>query len=306
MTAPLAPGRSFLEATARGRIAGLVDAGSFEEFCGPRARVTSPHLPMLDLPAAFDDGVVVGRARMGGREVLLAAQEGAFMGGAVGEVHGAKITGLLERAAERGPAAVVLLLETGGVRLHEANAGLVAIGEIQRAVFAARAAGVRVVAAVGGRNGCYGGMSVVARCCDAVVMSEEGRLSVSGPEVIESAMGADEFDAQDRALVWRTMGGKHRYLLGDADILVPDAIGAFRDAILSCIGRPAAPALDLEALEREHAWLAERIRRFGDALDALDVWRALGIAEPARVPALDTPEFLPLARAARADAGAAT
>jgi malonate decarboxylase beta subunit len=55
--------------------------------------------------------------------VLLAAQQGEFMGGGVGEVHGAKLTGLLRRAAETRPEGVLLLLDTGGVRLHEANAG---------------------------------------------------------------------------------------------------------------------------------------------------------------------------------------
>ncbi|MCW2286187.1 acetyl-CoA carboxylase beta subunit, partial [Rhodoblastus acidophilus] len=38
-------------------------------------------------------------------------------------MHGAKIVGLLERALDERPAAVLLLVESGGVRLHEANAG---------------------------------------------------------------------------------------------------------------------------------------------------------------------------------------
>jgi hypothetical protein len=69
-----------------------------------------------------------------------------------------------------------------------------------------------VIALVGGSNGCFGGMGIVARCTNGVVMSEEGRLAMSGPEVIETAGGVEEFDARDRALVWRTTGGKHRYL----------------------------------------------------------------------------------------------
>jgi len=64
------------------------------------------------------------------------------MGGAVGEVHGAKLTGLLERALDERPAAVLLLVESGGVRLHEANAGLIAVSEVMRAVLAVRAAGI--------------------------------------------------------------------------------------------------------------------------------------------------------------------
>ncbi|KAG0930871.1 hypothetical protein G6F31_016921 [Rhizopus arrhizus] len=90
-------------ADARERIAGLVDTGSFREFLGPARRMMSPHLAQLDQPAAFDDGIVVGEATLRGKRVLLAAQQGEFMGGGVGEVHGAKLTGLLRRAAATRP-----------------------------------------------------------------------------------------------------------------------------------------------------------------------------------------------------------
>jgi malonate decarboxylase beta subunit len=149
---PTTPG-SYREASARRRILGLLDAGSFVELLGPADRVTSPHLAALDLPVAFDDGVVVGQGRLGGAPVLAASQEGRFLGGAVGEVHGAKITGLLRRALRERPAAVLLLLDTGGVRLQEANAGIVAVSEVMRGVLRARGAGVPVLALVGGAWG---------------------------------------------------------------------------------------------------------------------------------------------------------
>ena len=290
--------RSFQEASARERARGLCDAGSFTEWLDPRERLTSPHLDALDVPAAFDDGVVIGAGRLAGERVFVAAQEGRFMGGAVGEIHGAKLTGLLRRAAKERPAAVLLMLETGGVRLHEANAGLVAISEIQRAVFDARHAGVPVIVLIGGGNGCYGGMGIVARCCDVIVMSEAARLSVSGPEVIETARGVEEFDAKDRALVWRTMGGKHRYLLGEIDRFVDDELSAFREAASAYLNRPAP--LDLDAVLAEHARLERRLARFGACEDALDIWAAQGIDDAARITALDTDAFLEAAAKARA------
>ena len=128
--------RSYYEATARERLAGILDAGSLREILPPTERITSPHLRALDLPTAFDDGVVIGEAALDGLPVLVAAQEGGFMGGAVGEVQGAKIVGLLERARDARVAGVVLLLESGGVRLQEANAGLIAVSEIIRAICA--------------------------------------------------------------------------------------------------------------------------------------------------------------------------
>ncbi|WP_426788594.1 biotin-independent malonate decarboxylase subunit beta [Xanthomonas campestris] len=286
--------RSYYEADARERIDGLLDAGSFTEFVGPRRRLISPHLAQLDTPGAFDDGIVVGEGRLRGRHVLIAAQQGAFMGGGVGEVHGAKLTGLLERAAATTPDAVLLLLDTGGVRLHEANAGLIAISEIMRATLGARAAGVPVLALIGSGNGAFGGMGIVARCCSAVIMSEEGRLSLSGPDVIETVRGVEEFDARDRALVWRVTGGKHRYLIGDAQTLVPDRIAAFADAAATTLDTLAEPQGDaaLQALEREHHALAARITAYGDCRDGVEIWRRQGIADPERLPLLDTDAFL--------------
>ena len=292
---------SYLEATARERLQRLFDAGSFEEFLPPAARVVSPHLGQLNAPVAFDDGVAVGRALLGGQPVYAAAQEGGFMGGAVGEVHGAKLAGLLRRAVVEKANAVVLLLETGGVRLHEANAGLIAVSEVMRAVLDARAAGIPVVALVGGSNGCFGGMGIVARCTNAVVMSEEGRLAMSGPEVIETAGGVEEFDSRDRALVWRTTGGKHRYLMGDCQAIVADSVAAFRqgaiDAIAAC--RQAPVELTLEALEREQAMLGERIARFGSLADPLEVWGAMGVVQPSAIPMMEADAFAAAARSHR-------
>lgn len=295
--APPAGRRSFYEASARQRVRGLFDAGSVHEWLPPSERMTSPHLEQLGLPRALDDGIVIGRAALQGRPVLFAAEEPGFMGGSVGEVHGAKLTGLLERAARDQPAAAVLLLDTGGVRLHEANAGLIAISEIQRAVFAARAAGVPVIVVSAGANGCYGGLGIVARCCDHIVMTEEGRLSVSGPEVIESQKGVEEFDARDRALVWRTMGGKHRYLLGEADGFALDDMDDLRRAVAACFDRPVP--LTLEAVEREHAALGRRLERFGEAGDAVEIWSALGVDDPRALPLLDKDDFLALAERVR-------
>jgi malonate decarboxylase beta subunit len=295
---------SYQEATARQRIAGMLDAGSFKEFLPPQKRVVSPHLHQLDAPVSFDDGVAVGSGTIDGRRVFIAAQEGGFMGGAVGEVHGAKLVGMLRRAVDEHADCVLLLLETGGVRLHEANAGLIAVSEVMRAVLDTRAAGIPVIALVGGSNGCFGGMGIVARCTNGVVISEESRLAMSGPEVIETAGGVEEFDARDRALVWRVTGGKHRYLLGDAQAIVADDIPSFRSAALQLAdaARGRGTSLTLAALEAEQRMLGSRLERFGGLEDPLEVWEALGVAEPHSVPLLEIDAFRELADGHRAGA----
>jgi len=290
--------RSYYESSARARIAGLLDADSFDEWLPAVDRVTSPHLATLDQPAAFDDGVIIGKGSIEGKQIYIAAQEGGFMGGAVGEVHGAKIVGVLERAVREHPAAVLLLLETGGVRLQEANAGLIAVSEVMRAILAARAAGVPVIVAIGGQYGCFGGMGIASRCATTIIMSEEGRLGLSGPEVIETVRGVEEYDSRDRALVWRTVGGKHRYLLGECDTIVPDSMDAFRQAIVASI--QSGDDWSLQALEREHQLLSDRVQRFGECKDGRDIWRKLGWPNPDAIAMMDNDEFVAAAQGRRA------
>ncbi len=186
------------------------------------------------------------------------------------------------------PDAVLLLAESGGVRLHEANAGLIAVSEVMRALLDVRAAGIPVVVLIGGSNGCFGGMGIVARCADYIVMSDMGRLAMSGPEVIEASHGVDEFDSRDRALVWRTTGGKHRWLTGDCDALVEDDVAAFRAAAIDALD--ASKPVTLELLEAEHALLSSRLRLLPDKAegdDAMTLWARLGVDDPARVADLD-------------------
>lgn len=281
--------KSWFEATARERVNGLLDADSFTEYLRPETSTPSKHLAALDLAGAFDDGVVIGSGQMGGKMVYVAAQEGQFMGGAVGETHGAKIVGLLKKAIKDKPAAVILLVDSGGVRLHEANAGLIAISEIMRAVLATRAAGIPVVALVGGTCGAFGGMGIVTCLCSAIVMSEEGRLALSGPEVIETVAGVEEFDSKDRALVWRVTGGKNRFLMGDAAYLVDDDIPAFREAVDRAIAMD--PLLTLETLMADQERLEKRQAAFAAFKDGLDVWSKLGVRDPQAVPMLNTADM---------------
>jgi malonate decarboxylase beta subunit len=152
---------------------------------------------------------------------------------------------------------------------------------VMRALLDVRAAGIPVLMLIGGANGCFGGMGLIARCADHIVMSDTARMSMSGPEVIESSHGVEEFDSRDRALVWRTTGGKHRFLMGDCDRLVEDEVDAFRDAAAALM-RTSKP-LTLQGLLAEHDMLTDRLRRFGDCSDAMEIWNRLGVDHPEQV-----------------------
>jgi malonate decarboxylase beta subunit len=217
--------RSFIELSARERARAILDEGTFWEILGPFDRLESPWLEPQGIVPASDDGVIVARGKIAGESAVVLAIEGAFQGGSTGEISGAKIAGSLELAlkdCQKGtPTRPVLLLETGGVRLQEANLGLATIAEIQTAIVALRRF-VPVVGVIAGPVGCFGGMAISAGLCSYLIMTREARLALNGPEVIEQEAGPDEFDAADRPLIWSTTGGEQRYAVGQADYLVED------------------------------------------------------------------------------------
>ena len=282
---------SFYEKTARARIQAVVDEHSFNEILKPTEVEVSPHLSALDIPGSFDDGVIIGTARLNGTPVHIMAQEGQFMGGAVGEIHGAKIVGLLHKAIQDQAQAVLFFVDSGGVRLHEANAGLIAISEIMRAMLQVRNAGIPIITVIGGTCGAFGGMGISACLSSTIIMTEEGRLALSGPEVIETVKGVEEFDSKDRALVWRVTGGKHRYLLNHVQALVEDDIADIRDAILTQLDATVAP-LDLEKLLQQQQQLEQQYQRWFGKNDGLQIWHEMGISQPEKIPMLSAHEVV--------------
>ncbi|MFZ7103877.1 MAG: biotin-independent malonate decarboxylase subunit beta [Peptococcaceae bacterium] len=300
---------SFFEATSRERAYSLVDKGTFTELAGPRDRLSSPHLPILGEAVSFDDGCVAGVGLVGKRPVFVISQEGRFIGGAVGEVHGAKMVGAFklaqrayEKIVEKYPVsyderipAVIISFETGGVRLHESNAGLLAHAEVIDQMQDCRGK-IPVFAVIGSKVGCFGGMGFVAAAADVVIMNEQGRLGLTGPEVIEQEMGKDEFDAANRALVYRTTGGKHKYIMQDCNYLVADTAAAFRTKIQDVLKLPYGEIekhrrIGSLALIEEQLEIVKQAVEL-DPRDSLDVWKYYGNAEPQVIADMQLEDFL--------------
>lgn len=217
--------QDFIELSARKRAKALLDEGTFRELLDPFARVMSPWLVKQNIVPQADDGVVIAKGTIQEQPVVLISIEGLFQGGSLGEVGGAKIAGALELAVEDNlkgiPTAAILLLETGGVRLQEANLGLAAIAEIQAAIVNLRQY-QPVIAVVAGSVGCFGGMSIAAGLCSYIEMTQEGRLGLNGPQVIEQEAGVQEYNAKDRPFIWSITGGNQRFASGLADAYVDD------------------------------------------------------------------------------------
>jgi len=230
--------RSFIELDALGRATALLDPGSLRVLAGPFDRLESPWLAPQGITPQADDGTVTARGSVDGHPVVIASIEQGFQGGGTGEVSGAKIsqTLLLAAADSRAgtPTAAVVLFETGGVRLQEANLGLNAVAEICSAVLDLRPL-APVIGVVAGTVGSFGGMSIAAGLCTRLIVTPQARIGLNGPAVIEQEGGIDEFDSSDHTLIWAVDGGEQRYAIGLADDLVPDDADLLRAALVGAI-----------------------------------------------------------------------
>jgi len=237
---------SFIELGARERAHALLDAGSGRELIDPFAGIRSPWLMAQGIVTQADDGVVAIKGQLQGQPAIVLAIEGAFQGGSLGEVGGAKIAGALELAAEDNrkgiPTCAILVLDTGGVRLQEANLGLAAIAEIHAAIVDL----IRyqpVIGVIAGTVGCFGGMSIAAGLCSYLLVTREARLGLNGPQVIEQEAGIAEYDSRDRPFIWSLTGGEQRYHTGFADRYLEDDCAEIRKTICHCLdaGLPIRP-----------------------------------------------------------------
>ncbi len=224
--------------TSKERIAALLDPGTMVELPNERFDLCSSHLTVQGINAQVNDGVVIGKGSFAGRPTVVIATDGRFCGGSIGEIGGAKITCALELALEDNrngiPTIPIIIFDTGGVRLQEANYGLLAISEMQSALIELRKY-QPVIGVIPGPIGCFGGMSITAGLCSYLVITDKGRLAISGPSVIENEAGRQEFDSSNRKMIWDTLGSASRVANGFVDYLASDNAKDIIQAVCNCI-----------------------------------------------------------------------
>lgn len=172
--------------SARQRVNGLIDAGSFHE-AGALIRPQPEHGETFDAPA---DGLIVGSARIDGRPVVVSATDFTVMGGSSGKTGGLKSARLLQYALDNGTP-YVALLDGGGHRIQEGldSRHFAAVSPPFKKMIDL-SGWVPIAAAMMGPG--FAGPSNFAGLADFVVMVRKtSTMGIAGPALVKAATGED-------------------------------------------------------------------------------------------------------------------
>ena len=202
--------------TARERLALLFDPGSFVElqtFVSHRCADLG-----MDQEKAPGEGVVTGHGLVDGRAVYAFAQDFTVMGGALGEMHAAKICRVMDLALATGTP-FVGLNDSGGARIQEGVDALNGYGRIFYRNTLASGVIPQISAIMGP---CAGGAVYSPGLTDFVFMVEgTSQMFITGPQVIKTVTG-EEVSMEDlggAATHNRVSGVAHFYAPGDQECL---------------------------------------------------------------------------------------
>jgi len=182
--------------TAFERIGVLSDPGSFVEFdagvgstdplCFTAAKSYTESLDSARERCGLPEGVVVGRATIGGHPVVLGAMDFRFIGASMGSAVGEKIARAFELAIDE-RRAMVLCTASGGARMQEGMLSLMQMAKTSAA--ARRLAEARLPYISVLTNPTMGGVTASFAVLADVVLAEPGALiGFAGPRVIEQTI----------------------------------------------------------------------------------------------------------------------
>ena len=158
-----------------------------------------PRDPLLRLSTFFDDGsvellherdrsgVLAAAGTVNGVRTIAFCTDGTVMGGAMGVEGCAHIVNAYDTAIEE-QSPIVGIWHSGGARLAEGVKALHAVGLVFEAMIRASGYVPQISVVVGFAAG---GAAYGPALTDVVVMAPEGRVFVTGPDVVRSVTGED-------------------------------------------------------------------------------------------------------------------
>ncbi len=199
--------------SARERIEGLLDEGSFVEL-DAFATHRSTNFG-LDKRKVAGDGVVVGYGTVDGRQVCIYSQDFSVFGGSLGEVHGQKITKVMDLALRTG-VPLIGISDGGGARIQEGVAALTQFAEIFRRNVAASGVIPQISLILGPSAG---GAVYSPALTDFIVMADKtSNMFITGPDVIKAVTGEEvSFEELGGAATHNERSGVAHYLAEDEE-----------------------------------------------------------------------------------------
>jgi acetyl-CoA carboxylase carboxyltransferase component len=206
-----APAPTRVKLSPAERLEALCDPGSVQVL---RSRVVSSRLGDR---AIAGDGVVGATGLVAGRPIACYAQDGAYLGGSLGERHADTIVRVLQ-TAERARVPVVAFVQSGGARMQEGTAALAGYGRIFRHTVGLTGL-VPQISVVSGFSA--GGGAYSPALTDLILMTEDAAMFLTGPAVVRDALG-EQIDAT-------ALGGPRIHdRNGVCHLIEPDELSAAR------------------------------------------------------------------------------
>lgn len=182
--------------TAYDRVEMFADPGTFEEFDAGvgssdplgfvAAKPYTESLASAQERSGLTEGVVFGRASIGGHPVVLGAMDFRFIGASMGSAVGEKVARGFETAEAEGRA-MVLFTASGGARMQEGMLSLMQMAKTSAAARKLSEAGLAYVSVL--TNPTMGGVTAsFAVLADVILAEPRALVGFAGPRVIEQTI----------------------------------------------------------------------------------------------------------------------
>ncbi len=182
--------------TARERIEITVDGDTFEEFdsnIAPKdplkfvdSKKYSDRLKTYQSKTGLLDGIVSGKAKINGIDIIIVSQDFTFVGGSMGSVVGEKVTRAIERGMkERIP--VVVICSSGGARMQEGILSLMQMAKTSLALAKLSEARVPFITVLTNPT-TAGVMASFASLGDVIIAEPDALVGFAGPRVIQQTI----------------------------------------------------------------------------------------------------------------------
>lgn len=179
--------------SARGRLALIVDKNSFEEMDkdlisgNPLAfEGYEEKLEKYKDKTEQNEAVITGRAKIEGKEVILAIMDSGFMMGSMGQVVGEKVTRAIETATLSN-LPIIIFCASGGARMQEGIFSLMQMAATSAALAKHHEKGLLYVSIL--TDPTTGGVTASFATLGDIILAEPGALvGFAGPRVIEQTI----------------------------------------------------------------------------------------------------------------------